>query len=104
MTEIPIAGGTAVVVAGIIIGMFRFLVQTEIQLLREQVSSQADRLAKIEVLYDEQRKEKHRLAGELGRSQMLLGIIVKLAEQCTCGALALVDDLIRGAARDAEDP
>lgn len=51
----------------------------------------------VEVLYDEQRREKHRLGNELTKAQLLLGVIVDLAEKCTCGALDLVDDLMKRA-------
>lgn len=98
MTEIPLIGGTAAVVGGIIVGLFRWLLQHEIQLLREQVGSQAQRITQLEVLYDEQRAEKHRLNNELGQAQMLLGVVIDLAKKCTCGALDIVRELIDRAA------
>lgn len=102
MTEIPIAGGTAVVVAGIIVGLFRFLLQNEIQLLRSQHEAMAERVAQLEVLYDEQRTEKHAVINKYAQAQILLGVIVDLAEKCTCGALDIVEDLLRRAVPSVE--
>lgn len=100
MNELPIIGGTVTVLLGAIVGLFRWLVQNDLVLLRDQVDKQSARIASLEVLYDEQRREKHRLANDLAKAQILLGVIVDLAEKCTCGALEIVDDLLRRAVPD----
>lgn len=65
---------------------------------REDRRNDIDRLnTQIGVLtadVSEQRTAKHHLANELGQSQMLLGVIVELADKCTCGTLAVVKDLM----------
>lgn len=92
------------------VGLIRYLLgdrtatgvlQQEISDLRKEIRENARKIAELEALYDEQRREKHRLNNELGRAQMLLGVVGELAEQCTCGALAIVGDLLARA--DAPD-
>lgn len=94
MEQLPIIGGTALGTAGLVIALVRWLVFTEIKVLRDQQADLLKQVGKLEILYDEQRREKHRLANELTKAQVLLGVIIDLAEQCTCGALDLVKDLM----------
>lgn len=61
---------------------------------RDDIASLNQQIAHLTADVSEQRTEKHRLNNELGQAQMLLGVIVKLAEDCTCGALEVVKDLM----------
>jgi hypothetical protein len=110
--SLPVIGGAAGIVAVLValIGLARFLLgdNREVTQLRADLGSLNEKVSKLEVLYDEQRTEKHALRNELTKLQMLLGIIVDLADRCTCGALALVDDLMKksadGTFTDAHHP
>jgi hypothetical protein len=62
--------------------------------LRDDVAALNEKLSKVEALYDEQRTLKHSAVNELTKAQVLLGIILDLAEKCTCGALDIVGDLL----------
>ena len=99
METLPVIGGaagvTAIVVALVALGRFLLSDKREITDLRLDIRELRDHVMKLEALYDEQRTEKHRILNELTKASMLLGIIVDLADKCTCGALALVDDLMR---------
>lgn len=94
-------GGAAVVVA--IAGMIRFffadhkafdVLRDEIRLLREQQTTTNTRLASVEAMYDEQRHEKHLYINRYARSRILLSVIDRLSQDCTCGALANVRELL----------
>ena len=63
----------------------------------------AEQIAMLKAEAAEQRTEKHRLNNELTKAHLLLGVIVDLAEKCTCGALDLVSDLMARAV-DFDDP
>lgn len=91
-----VLGGVVVVVAfaKFLLGSALSTLQQEIKTLRERMEDQDRKLIAIEALYDEQRKEKHRLANEYTKAQVLLGVIIDLAEKCTCGALDIVKDLL----------
>lgn len=62
---------------------------------RSDVAALHEKLERVEALYDESRKDKHRINNELTKAQVLLGVILDLAEKCTCGALDIIDDLLR---------
>lgn len=105
MSWLPTVGGVAGVilfVVGSIVGLFRWLVQNDISILREQLAEQSQRVAQLEVLYDEQRHEKHMYINKYARSQILLGVIKTLADQCSCGALENVGELIDRALAEAD--
>lgn len=102
-----VLGGVALVavLSKFFIGSALSTLHAEIHNLRERLESEqedrrktdaatASRMADIEALYDEQRREKHRLANEYTKVSVLLGVIVDLAEKCTCGALDIVKDLM----------
>lgn len=64
---------------------------------REDINRLTTQISALNVEVAEQRTEKHRLNNLLGQAQMLLGVIVKLAEDCECGTLKIVEDLMRKA-------
>jgi outer membrane murein-binding lipoprotein Lpp len=55
------------------------------------VTAKVDRL---EVLYDEQRSEKHRAQNELAKTRLALDIVRRLQAECTCGALKPLGDIL----------
>lgn len=109
-----VIGGVIVVIvlAKFLLGSALQTLHTEIRHLRdrleqEQTSRAASdtlrdkRLADIEKLYNEQRTEKHAINNEYTKVATLLGVIVPLAERCTCGALDIVRDLMSRVASGA---
>lgn len=101
MPQVLLTGGGVGIGIVVVIAFAKFLLgsalatlQTEIGTLRERMEEQDARLADMERRYDEQRREKHRLANEYTKAQVLLGVIIDLAEKCTCGALDMVKELL----------
>lgn len=92
MENLPVVGGFGAVALVI---AFRLLSErNEIVDLRKDVKTLAEKLAVLESKYDEERRLKHAALNELTKAQVLLGLIIDLAEKCTCGALNLVHDLL----------
>lgn len=118
MSQLLLTGGGVLGGIVVVIAFSRFLLgsalatlHAEITNLRERLvesekaserrALQADnRMAELEKLYDEQRKEKHRITNEYTKVAMMLGVVVDLAEKCTCGALDIVGDLLARVAKD----
>lgn len=112
MSQVLLTGGGVLGGVIVVLAFARFLLgsalstlQTEIRTLRERLEAEqlarrddnaqvSQRIAELEALYDEQRKDKHRIANEYTKVAVLLGVIVDLAEKCTCGALDIVSDLM----------
>ena len=112
MSQLLLGGGGALGGVIVVIALSKFLLgsalstlHTEIVNLRERLESEQEdrrkndeivgvRMAQLEKLYDQQRKEKHDIRNEFVKVSMLLGIVVELAEKCTCGALNIVKDLM----------
>ena len=106
-----IGGGVAVIA---LVGLIRFFftdrsatdtLKGEIKALRESLADQAARHAReiaaldaridaITGMYSEQRHRAHEALNELTKAQVLLGVIIDLAERCTCGALDIISDLL----------
>lgn len=107
--------GAIVTAVGLVLSFNRFLLgdrsamtslQTEIITLRSELAEErtarrqaqtdnAERIGELERNYDEQRRAKHQTINELTKVQMLLGLIIALAEDCTCGALDRVTHLMQ---------
>lgn len=64
---------------------------------REDIRVLNTRIGELTAEVNEQRTEKHRLNNELGQCQMLIGVIVAIAEDCRCGVLDKVKDLMQRA-------
>lgn len=94
MNQLPVVGGTAAVVVIVIVGLFRWLVQNDLSLLRQQVTEQSARIAHLEVLYDEQRTDKHRAITDLASTLIALQLVRRLAQECTCKVLAPLEEII----------
>lgn len=103
MTDWPVVGGYTVGALIVIAGMIRFffadhkafdVFHEEIRMLRETQDKNTREIAAIRTLYDEQRREKHSYINKYARTRILLSVVDRLSEQCTCGALANVRDLI----------
>lgn len=111
MSQLPAVGGYTVGGLVVIAGVIRFLfgdnkafqvLKDEIQMLREGQQENASKLAAVEALYNENRTDKHMYINKYARSQVLLGVVKRLADQCTCGALDNVAELIDRALADAD--
>lgn len=114
LTGAGVLGGVTVVIA-----LSKFLLSSALQTLHTEItnlrgrleSEQAarvasdaardSRMAELERLYDVQRKEKHDIKNEYTKVSVLLGIIVDLAEKCSCGALDIIGDLMARVAADS---
>lgn len=112
MQQILYGGGGLLAGVAIVFALSRFLLGQALTSLQGELAAVQDALAteredrrkdladvqlkmrELERLYDEQRREKHRLAQEYTRVSSMLGVIVALAERCTCGALDIVKDLM----------
>lgn len=68
--------------------------ETERRDRREDNGHLNERINALTAEVKEQRSEKHKLGNELGQCQMLVGVIVALAEDCRCGVLDKVKDLM----------
>lgn len=111
--DLPLTiGGTIVGVLVVLSGLVRFffsdskafdVLTAEVQMLREQQTIHATKIAAVETLYDQQRTEKHQYVNKYTRSLLLLGVIKTLAEQCACGVLENVRELIDRALEEAEE-
>lgn len=111
MTPTLIGGGAVGVGMILVAGLIRFffgdtkafdVLHEEIRALREQQTENTLKIATLEAMYDEQRKEKHAVINKYARSQILLRVIAQLSEQCTCGALNNVRELLDQALLDIE--
>lgn len=109
--DLPLLGGAAGLLA-LTVAFIRFLLadpaksqQAEIVGLRDELAAERQarrddiarleaRQHELELLYDESRREKHAAMNELTKAQVLLGLIIDLAEKCTCGALDIVEDIL----------
>lgn len=93
-----------------------FLTQTtEIAALRKRIDDQADRhhkdvlelngkMGRLEALYDEQRSKKHQALNDVARLQLALAIVRRLQRECTCAALAPIDEILSNLAEHGEVP
>lgn len=108
MEVVPYVGGAAggIAALGLIIRILLRSLETEIAGLRAElvgerearrsdVATLTEKLLRVEGLYDESRRDKHRINNELTKAQVLLGVILDLADKCSCHALDIVQDLLR---------
>lgn len=111
MTPTVVGGGAVGVALVLTAGLIRFffgdtkafdVLHEEIRALREQQTENTLKIATLEAMYDEQRKEKHAVINKYARSQILLRVIAQLSEQCTCGALNNVREMLDQALLDIE--
>lgn len=103
--DLPLTIGGAIVTSTLVVlfGVMRFFFNDNkaLDVLRAQVESltrqqivNTEKIAAVEARYDEQRKEKHAVINKYAQSRILLSVIDRLAEQCTCGALSNVRELL----------
>lgn len=74
---------------------FRREWRAEKQEWKDDILGMEKRFAILDAKYDEERKLKHKYQNDLIAHQTMLSVIVKLSEECTCGALKVIDDFMK---------
>lgn len=112
MSEIPATGGYIVGALVVVAGVIRFffadhkafdVLGEEIRALRDQQAETRQKLVELEANYNEQRHEKHDYINKYARARVLLSVIDKLSQQCSCGALDNVSELLDRALAEVSD-
>lgn len=91
-TGLQAAGAAGLV--GAFIAFIRFFLWRQIQDLREDVETLQAHVDRLEVRYDEERGAKHKALNDVAKTTMALDLVQRLAEQCTCNALAPLHEII----------
>ena len=101
------ASGLALVILAIV-GLGRYLLsdksvatsqRAEIRELRADIVHLKEQMARLEVLYDEQRTLKHAANNSLAKATLTLDLVRGLALKCTCGALDPLGDILTDPSR-----
>lgn len=82
--------GTLIGIGGIavaLIGFIRFFLVRQIRDLTVRVDSLEDK-------YDLERGLKHKAYNDVARTKMALDLVRRLAEECSCGVLSPLDEVI----------
>lgn len=110
MREGLLVGGGALGAMALVLAFAKFLLTSSIDTLKAEIRNLGDRIkrnderiAELEKLYDDQRKEKHKLANKNTRAEALIYVVMDLAKKCSCGALDAAQALLDRFARDAAD-
>lgn len=72
----------------------RSAVNSELEVLKRQISELSQHVARLEALYDEQRGLKHQAFNDVARALTALELVRGMAEECTCGALGNLPPII----------
>lgn len=87
---LPETAGEAGAVAAILLALIAFI---RLFLVR-QIRDLTERVNKLEEKYDLERATKHKAFNDVARSVMALDLVRRLAEQCTCGVLDPLTEII----------
>ena len=92
-------GGYVAVYGGLALAVMAFIrifLMRQITDLRNDVARLEAHVSNLEAKYDQERKDKHRARNDVARAVMALDLVRRLAEQCTCGVLAPLTEIIDG--------
>lgn len=102
-------GGTIGIVGALALAVMAFIrifLMRQITDLREDVDRNTKELAEVRLELSRARSEKHKARNDLARSLMALEVVRRLAEECTCGVLSPVIEIIERLFNEleSEDP
>ena len=87
------AGSVGVVILALI-AFIRFFLVRQIRDLRKDVTDLNDKVDDLEAKYDEERGLKHKAYNDVARTVMALDLVQRLAEECKCGVLSPLEQVI----------
>lgn len=77
-----------------LLAFIRIFLMRQISDLRSDVDRLNRHVHEIEVRYDEERGQKHKARNDVARALMALELVHRLAQQCSCGVLAPLQEII----------
>ena len=87
------AGAVGAIVLALI-AFIRFFLVRQIRDLRKDVETLRDDLDSLNEKYDEERGLKHKAYNDVARTVMALDLVQRLAEECKCGVLSPLEQVI----------